>query len=180
MDLHEISSLGTWSLSTFKSGQGIEQLLSKDMNQYWQSDGPQPHFINVQFPKKVTMKQLSIYLDYSQDESYTPKQLSIRAGNTFNELQQIQLIDLEEPVGWRDISLLTTDGSFIKAYILQIAILSNHQNGKDTHVRGVHIFSSFSYGGLEEDDMLPFSSLEFQMYIIQFKSKMMFRGSQMR
>lgn len=29
----------------------------------------------------------------------------------------------------------------VRAYVLQIAILSNHQNGRDTHVRQVKLFS---------------------------------------
>lgn len=29
----------------------------------------------------------------------------------------------------------------IRAHLVQIAILSNHMNGKDTHVRGVRIFA---------------------------------------
>jgi hypothetical protein len=33
------------------------------------------------------------------------------------------------------------DGRAIRAQCLQIAVLANHQNGKDTHVRQVKIFS---------------------------------------
>lgn len=34
------------------------------------------------------------------------------------------------------------DGSgVIKAFLVQIAILANHQNGKDTHLRGVKVFA---------------------------------------
>lgn len=29
----------------------------------------------------------------------------------------------------------------IRAHLLQIAIISNHLNGKDTHVRGVRVFA---------------------------------------
>jgi len=29
----------------------------------------------------------------------------------------------------------------IKAFLVQIAILANHQNGKDTHLRGIKIFA---------------------------------------
>jgi hypothetical protein len=29
----------------------------------------------------------------------------------------------------------------IKAFLVQIRILANHQNGKDTHLRGVKIFA---------------------------------------
>jgi len=29
----------------------------------------------------------------------------------------------------------------IKAFLVQISVLANHQNGKDTHLRGVKIFA---------------------------------------
>lgn len=33
----------------------------------------------------------------------------------------------------------------VNAYILQIIILTNHMNGKDTHVRGMRIFGPVEY-----------------------------------
>ena len=56
----EVSSLGKWSLSSYKCGQGLDQLLSPSTDTFWQSDGPQPHFINVQFPKKITLQVLIV------------------------------------------------------------------------------------------------------------------------
>jgi len=32
------------------------------------------------------------------------------------------------------------DGECLRTYFLQIAVLSNHQNGRDTHVRQVKIY----------------------------------------
>ena len=55
----------------------------------------------------------------------------------------------EEPKGWVIVDL---DGvgvggkAELRAWVLQIRILENHQNGKDTHVRGVQIF------GKDEED----------------------------
>ena len=47
---------------------------------YWQSDGSQPHLINIQFHKKMSIAEVSFFLDYKLDESYTPKKMSLRAG----------------------------------------------------------------------------------------------------
>lgn len=50
----------------------------------------------------------------------------------------------EEPRGWIDIEL---DGcgpggkAELRAFIIQVRVLENHQNGKDTHVRGVQVFA---------------------------------------
>jgi anaphase-promoting complex subunit 10 len=55
-DVREVSSLGSWHLSSYKNGQGLEQLLDSSLQTYWQSDGPQPHAITVQFPQKITLE----------------------------------------------------------------------------------------------------------------------------
>ena len=50
----------------------------------------------------------------------------------------------EEPRGWQDISVEGcgpggSDG--IRARVVQVRVIENHQNGKDTHVRGVQVFA---------------------------------------
>ena len=64
------------------------------------SDGTQPHFVNIQFLKKMRVQEIAMYLDFKTDESYTPSKISIRVGNSFYELQEVKLIDFEEPIGW--------------------------------------------------------------------------------
>ncbi len=39
-------------------------------------------------------------MDFKTDESYTPSKISIRVGNSFYELQEVKLIEFEEPIGW--------------------------------------------------------------------------------
>lgn len=53
------------------------------------------------------MQELALYLDYRLDESYTPKQISVRAGNSFTDMTEIHAQDLEEPTGWTRIQLQT-------------------------------------------------------------------------
>lgn len=54
------------------SGFGVEQLRDDSYDSYWQSDGPQPHLVNIQFRRKTTIQDVCIYTDYKADESYTP------------------------------------------------------------------------------------------------------------
>ncbi|BFZ59392.1 hypothetical protein YB2330_000401 [Saitoella coloradoensis] len=141
-DKRDIGNLAHWSLSSFKPGFGIPQLRSENREQYWQSDGPQPHFINIHFPKRVAVNYLSIYTDYKQDESYTPNKIGIKAGTGFHDLQEVIVIDMNEPTGWTHVPL----GDFgnkgmLRLHLIQVCILGNHQNGKDTHVRNVKVFS---------------------------------------
>lgn len=46
-----------------------------------------------------------MYLDYSIDESYTPKKYSIRFGYSHHDLREYQSQELDEPKGWIRIPL---------------------------------------------------------------------------
>jgi len=54
------------------TGFGVDQLIDGSLDTYWQSDGPQPHLINIQFRRKTTITDICLYADYKADESYTP------------------------------------------------------------------------------------------------------------
>lgn len=70
--VREVGCQAVWSLSSCKPGFGVEQLRDNCLETYWQSDGPQPHLVNVQFRRKTTIQDVCIYADYKLDESYTP------------------------------------------------------------------------------------------------------------
>jgi anaphase-promoting complex subunit 10 len=143
----DIGNEGIWSLSSSKIGNGIEQLRDDNLSTFWQSDDIQPHFILIQYLKKTRISEVWLYLDYKTDESYTPSKISIRIENSFNEMVDIRNIEYDEPVGWYPILLeeKNSDSKTIKPYIktmiLQIMILQNTHNGRDTHIRGVKIFA---------------------------------------
>ena len=61
--------------------------------------------INVQFHRKTSIQQLSLYLDFALDESYTPKKLCLRAGATSHDLRDVMVVNLHEPTGWINIPL---------------------------------------------------------------------------
>jgi anaphase-promoting complex subunit 10 len=44
---------------------------------------------------------------------------------------------------WTRVGVLedVDSSGVLKAFLVQIAISSNHQNGKDTHLRGVKVFA---------------------------------------
>ncbi len=48
----ELGVEAVWSLSTAKPGNGVAQLRDDNIDTYWQSDGAQPHLINIQFQKR--------------------------------------------------------------------------------------------------------------------------------
>lgn len=138
--LREIGDLAVWSVTSAKPGNGVELLRDGKLDTYWQSDGLQPHLVNIQFQKKVLIAELHLYVDYKLDESYTPNKISVRAGTSFHDLKEIKVLELNEPTGWTKIPLSQEDGELLKAFFVQIAVLANHQNGRDTHMREIKIY----------------------------------------
>ncbi|KAF0377987.1 Anaphase-promoting complex subunit 10 [Gigaspora margarita] len=171
-ELREIGSMAIWTLSSWKAGNGVENLRDNSMATYWQSDGTLPHLVNIQFPKKVSVVQISIWLDYKNDESYTPNKITIRAGTNFGDLQDLRTVDIEDPYGWVDVQLsgdhtLTRTSRPVGAHIFQISIKSNQQNGKDTHVRQIKIFAPkipLFRDDSDDEDIPFFSELDFLMH----------------
>lgn len=180
----DISQQAVWTLSSCKVNFGVENLIDNNLETFWQSDGPQPHLVNMQFKMKTKVKDICIYADYKSDESYTPSRIVIKAGTHVNDLREIGAYDLLEPAGWiiiplRDpkhinnsasgsninsnssvndesMSSTTNDNNNdnsnkrgsggsrsqpIKTWMLQLAVLANHQNGRDTHIRQIKIHS---------------------------------------
>ena len=85
---------------------------------------------------------LRLYADYQQDESYTPSKVVVRAGTNFHDLRQVEAIEMVEPTGWVRIALPAGKGGRpLRANLIQIAILTNHQNGRDTHLRAVEVYA---------------------------------------
>jgi len=176
-DKREIGGDAVWTLSTAKPGNGVEQIRDNNTETYWQSDGPQPHLINIQFHKKVSIKEIGIYCDFKQDESYTPSKISIRAGTHFHDLQEVQEVSLEEPTGWLTVALSKNDlspseedsepsrDSCLRAFMVQIAVLANHENGRDSHIRQIKVYGPRpDPAGLLLDAGSGFSTAEFSMY----------------
>ena len=63
-----------------------------------------------------------MYLDFKTDESYTPQKISIKVQNSFQQLQEVSVIEFEEPIGWYSFKL---GPEFIKTMFVQIGILQN-------------------------------------------------------
>ncbi|GAB0189310.1 anaphase-promoting complex subunit 10 [Grus japonensis] len=176
--VREIGSQAVWSLSSCKPGFGVDQLRDDNLETYWQSDGSQPHLVNIQFRRKTTVKTLCIYADYKSDESYTPSKISVRVGNNFHNLQEIRLqhticqaqgnsapakqLELVEPSGWIHVPLTDTHKKPIRTFMIQIAVLANHQNGRDTHMRQIKVYTP-----VEESSIGKFprcTTIDFMMY----------------
>jgi anaphase-promoting complex subunit 10 len=179
--LREIGHEAVWSLSTAKPGNGVEQLRDSNPDTYWQSDGGQPHRINIQFHKKMSVSEIWFYLDYKLDESYTPKKISIQSGTTFHDLQGVHVLEIgEDPSGWVKVNLGDVvctnrhDGmaqaggiNVLRTHFLQVVVLMMHQNGRDTHIRQVKVFGPRVSTSRSLEELVPmsdFRTLEFTQF----------------
>ncbi len=104
---------------------------------------------------------MRIYLDFESDESYTPTKIQFLAGMGVHDIQEFAEMSFEQPTGWFDVdftrvgpvppekgdeprAVRVTDWSkqpVLRAFLVQVRILENHQNGKDTHLRCVQLFA---------------------------------------
>ncbi|EEB08406.1 anaphase-promoting complex subunit Apc10 [Schizosaccharomyces japonicus yFS275] len=159
--LVDVGNLAQWSASTEKTGFPISNVRDDDINTYWQSDGSQPHVLYAKFIKRVEIKYLSIYLMYSLDESYTPSKIRIAAGTGLHDLQPVVTTELEEQEGWLHIPVGDYGrNGLLETYMLQLSILSNHQNGKDSHIRLIKIYAPEAPQALAVDE-IPYTSIQF-------------------
>ncbi|CAP67528.1 uncharacterized protein PODANS_6_11820 [Podospora anserina S mat+] len=149
LGLKEINNLAHFGVSSHKPGNGVTELLSDDTDKYWQSDGQQPHLLTMHFVRRVEIRAIRFYVDYSQDESYTPTNIVFYAGTSPHDLIQFAEMPLVNPVGWQDVPISDAgggyDGHSLCCWVVQMHVKENHQNGKDTHIRGIKIY------GLDEN-----------------------------
>ncbi|KAK2610006.1 hypothetical protein N8I77_003467 [Diaporthe amygdali] len=144
LGLKEINNLARCRVSTFKPGNGVKELLDDDLGQYWQSDGVQPHLMTMKFTRQVEIRALRFFVDFTQDESYTPTKILWYAGTSEHNLIQFATSTLSNPSGWQEVSITGCgggdDSNSLCCFVLQVQVMENHQNGKDTHIRAVKVY----------------------------------------
>lgn len=104
------------------------------------------------------MQHISIYLDCLRDDSYTPTKILVRAGTHPYDLVDVRYREFVEPQGWYHFMLSgTTEMEAeevqaarassaaaplrpIELFVLQVNVLGNHLNGKDSHIRCMKVF----------------------------------------
>ncbi|CAN6446693.1 unnamed protein product [Victoria cruziana] len=115
-NLWEMAKKAAGSVSSFKQGNGVLSLTDANLDTYWQSDGAQPHLLNIQFQKKVKLR----------------------------------------------VCFGCCRETFVHTFMLQTAVLSNHPNGRDTHIRQIRVYGPRPNPVLHQP--FHFTSREFTMY----------------
>lgn len=71
------------------------------------------------------------------------------AGTGYHDLLPFSHLEFTQPKGWIDVDLSSvgggrhepTAGRELRAFLVQVKVVENHQNGKDTHLRGLRIYA---------------------------------------
>ncbi|SMN18044.1 similar to Saccharomyces cerevisiae YGL240W DOC1 Processivity factor required for the ubiquitination activity of the anaphase promoting complex (APC) [Maudiozyma saulgeensis] len=141
-DLLCVNNVALWLASSTKGGSPIENVLNDDPNSFWQSDGGQPHTIDIYFSRRTDIILLALYFSLASDESYTPKLFKLYVGHSPSDAVFYKSYHIEHLDGW--VGLTFRDNrpdNLMKCQFLRLVFPINHENGKDTHLRGVRIYS---------------------------------------
>ena len=133
------------------------------LEEFWQSDGAQPHIISIQFRRRTALSELAFYVDHAADESYTPRTVSLRAGSLHHDLEELRRFELPGPVaghpgaapvgpvGWVRVPLGDPAGKGVSRYLrtwyLQLMVMGMHANGRDLHIRCVKVMGPGATAG---------------------------------
>lgn len=66
--------------------------------------------------------------------------------------------------GWVHVPIRDIHEKPIRVFMIQIAVTSNHQNGRDTHMRQIKIHSPIENPGIGSELFGSFSTVEFQQH----------------
>lgn len=115
-------------LSSTKPSHGLKELLSPSLEKYWHTNNLLPHFIYLKFPILTYISTINLFLSFEKDDSYTPEDLII-----FYNRKRIRK-KLFEPEGMVKLKI----GESV--FDCVVVIRSNHQEGRDSHVRGIRVY----------------------------------------
>ena len=107
--------------------------------QFIRSEGLLPHYVQIDFDKRTAMTEVGLVFDYDRDESYTPCDIVLLAGDHASQLIEYKHWHRLEPSGWTGISLVQENGQALEVHSLRLLIRANCNNGKDSRLRGLRI-----------------------------------------
>lgn len=142
-NLTDVGHLAHWKASSHKPGNPIENALDDKPDTFWQSDGTQPHQIDIYFSKRMNIALLVLYFSLLADESYTPRFVSIYAGHSPSDALFYKGLEVRNVNGWVALTFgdSRSNDKLLKCQFIRLVFPVNHENGKDTHMRGIKVFT---------------------------------------
>ncbi|SCU86394.1 LAMI_0D01882g1_1 [Lachancea mirantina] len=153
--LVDATGMGHFKASSTKEGYPIVSVMDGDPNTYWQSDGSQPHTIDVYFSKRVEIACIALFFSLFLDESYSPQIFEIYAGHGPSDATHYKTLHIGEINQWIALSFEDSrpDDRLLMCQFIRFVIPTNHENGKDTHLRGLKLFAASAGDPLQALDI---------------------------
>lgn len=155
-NLSNVSNLAYWQASSNKIGNPITNVLTDDADNFWQSDGAQPHEIDIYFSGRVDIAMIALFFSLKTDESYTPKLVKISAGHSPSDAVFYKNLEIKDMNGWVGITFEDnrSQDRLLKCQFIRLTFPMNHENGKDTHLRGVRVYSPSVKTSVDDENWL--------------------------
>ncbi|CCC70098.1 hypothetical protein NCAS_0E00280 [Naumovozyma castellii] len=172
LDVTNVTHLAYWRPSSSKVGNPIENALDDDPDTFWQSDGKQPHKLDIYFSKKMSIIKIGLYISLHQDESYTPREIKIYVGSSPTNCNYYKSLSVNHLDGWVALSFIDNrpHDKLLKCRFIRLEFPFNHENGKDTHIRGIRVYAPSTTANIESRDpmqVLPISSRLFNEFALK-------------
>lgn len=138
-NLQEITHQATIISSSSKEGNGVEHLLDKDDNTFWESSGDKPHSITFIFNEYRNIALIRIRVIHAEDGMYVPSKIITCAGKALYDMNVIGKIGIGKNMPeffdvYKDLN------KPIKANCISISFQDVHENGMDCRVRDIEIY----------------------------------------
>lgn len=121
-------------LSSSKHDNGLEELLSPDLNDFWHTDDNLPHCISIEFQRRTYVESVQIYCNYIKDDSYTPEIIQLWTGIVREQILYERDFELSNPDGYISLDVKK------ECHYLKLLIKQNHQEGRDSRIRHMKVF----------------------------------------
>lgn len=151
-----INHLAHWKPSSCKVGNSIDNALDDNPETYWQSDGVQPHQLDITFSKRIGIILIAFYFSLIADESYTPRLVKIYVGHSPSDALFYKSLEVRNVNGWVALTFQDNRPSdhLLKCQFIRIMFPVNHENGKDTHLRGIRVFAPSKKVSVENSEWM--------------------------
>lgn len=111
--------------------------------------------MTLQFYTRQSIAEVALYVTHAQDDSYTPQRVVVSASSSglrqdLAEVRSIALSDEIAPEAWIRIPLHNPHGRGLQRYLrtacLQVSFPFMYSNGRDLHLRGLHVLGPVEEG----------------------------------
>ncbi|XP_077167465.1 zinc finger ZZ-type and EF-hand domain-containing protein 1 isoform X1 [Paroedura picta] len=121
-------------IETSSNSADIDKMTNGETTSFWQSDGSaRSHWIRLKMKPDVILRHLSIAVA-ANDQSYMPQQVTVAAGRTASNLQEVRSVHIPSNVtGY--VTLL--ENANISQMYVQINIKRCRSDGCDTRIHGL-------------------------------------------